>query len=83
MSDVLGKIEEITVAGKSWVIKLPEDFTAKNNLAKGAQVLLTFKDGEKVEAEILPPLSRKLKNISSRVVKKRKKVYEQLKRIGD
>ena len=83
MSNVLEKNEEIKVVGKSWVIQLPEDFTAENNLARGTQVLLTLKENEKVEAEILPPLSEKLKAISEKILKKRKKVFEELKRIGD
>lgn len=83
MSDVLKKTEKIEVVGKSWVIQLPEDFTAENSLAKGTQVLLTFKKNEKVEAEILPPMSKKLTAISEKILKKRSKVYEELKRIGD
>ena len=83
MSDVLEKNEGIKVVGKSWVIHLPEDFTAENDLAKGTTVLLTFKENEKVEAEILPPLSDKLNSISDKLLKKRRKVYDELKRIGD
>ncbi len=72
MSNVLEKNKEIKVVGKSWVIQLPEDFTAENNLAKGTQVLLTFKRNETVEAKILPPLSEKLKVISEKILKKTK-----------
>ena len=73
---------EIKVVGKSWVIQLPENFTVENNLAVGTQVLLSFKN-EKVEAEILPPLSDKLSQIANKIIKKREKVFEELKRIGD
>lgn len=83
MSDILEKSEEIKVLGKSWVIELSKDFVFDNNLAEGTKVLLTFKDNEKVEAELLPPLSEKLKSISKKILKKRRKVYEELKRIGD
>ena len=83
MSDVLENHTEIKVIGKSWVIDLPEGFTSENNLAKDTKVLLTFRENEKVEAEILPPLSGKLKNISKKILKKRIKLYEELKRVGD
>ena len=65
------------------MIDLPDDFAAENNLAKDTKVLLTFKENEKVEAEILPPLSDKLKDISEKILKKRKGLYEELKRVGD
>ena len=81
MSEVLEK-PEIKVVGKSWVIKLPENFTMENNLPSGTRVLLTFKN-EAVEAEILPPLNDKLANIADKILKKREKVFEELKRIGD
>lgn len=83
MADVVEEKDQIKVVGKSWVITLPDDFTAENNLAKDTKVLLTFKENEQVEAEILPPLSGKLKNISEKILKKRKGLYEELKRVGD
>jgi hypothetical protein len=72
----------IEVVGKSWIIDLPNDFVSENSLESGTKVLLTFK-GEKVNAEILPPLSDKLASIASKLLKKRRKVFEELKNIGD
>lgn len=83
MPEILNEIARVKVVGKSWVIQLPDAFTSENALAKGTQVLLTFKDDDKVEAEILPPLSKKLTAASNKILKKRRKVYEELKRIGD
>ncbi len=83
MANSLKENKQIRVVGKSWVIDLPDDFTDENNLAKDTKVLLTFKENEKVEAEILPPLSDKLKNISGKILKKRKGLYEELKRVSD
>ncbi len=82
MPNTLEKNAQIKVIGKSWVIQLPENFTAENNLAKGTQVLLTFKN-ETVQAEILPPLSEKLESVANKILKKRSKMFEELKRIGD
>jgi antitoxin component of MazEF toxin-antitoxin module len=72
----------IKVVGKSWVIDLPNDFVNENNLETGTKVLLTFK-GENVNTEILPPLSDKLSGIADKILKKRKKVFEELKSLGD
>jgi hypothetical protein len=69
--------------GKSWVIDLPDDFTIENNLSKDTKVLITFKEDEKVEAEILQPLSAKLADISERILDKRIRLYEDLKNVGD
>ena len=73
----------IKVDGKSWVIDLPDDFSAKNDLAKGTQVLLTFKADDKVEAEILPPLPASLAKSAAKILKRRQGAYEEMKRIGD
>lgn len=83
MTNTLEENTQIKVVGKSWVIDLPEEFTSENNLSKDTKVLITFKEDEKVEAEILPPLSEKLKNISEKILNKRKELYKELKRIGD
>lgn len=83
MSNVLAEQDEVKVVGKSWVIQLSEVFTNENNLPKNTQVLLTFRENDKVDAEILPPLSEKLENIANKILKKRKKVFEELKKIGD
>ncbi|MGD9561420.1 MAG: hypothetical protein AB7F88_05395 [Pyrinomonadaceae bacterium] len=73
----------IQVVGKSWVIDLPEAFSIENELPKGAKVLLTFKENERVEAEIIPPLSEKLSSVSRKVLNSRRGAYEELKRLGD
>ena len=73
----------IKVDGKSWVIDLPDDFSAKNKLAKGTQVLLTFMAGDHIEAEILPPLPPDIAKAAAKVLKRRRGAYEELKRIGD
>lgn len=82
MSNNVEKDSQIKVIGRSWVIQLPENFTSENNLAKGTQVLLTFKD-EAVQAEILSPLSEKLEKVANKILKKRSRVFEELKRVGD
>ncbi len=83
MAQTKAKQPVIKVDGKSWVIDLPDDFSAQNKLAKGTQVLLTFKASDRVEAEVLPPLSRKMTKAAEKVLKRRLGAYEELKRLGD
>lgn len=75
--------QRITTVGKSWVIRLPKSFTQSNKLEPGTQVLLTVKKNAGVEAEILPPLSTELSTVAGGILKNRRAVYEELKRIGD
>lgn len=75
--------EKVKTVGKSWVLRLPKSFTRRNNLEAGTQVLLTVRDGSKVEAEILPPLSDKISRIANDVLGRRGAVYEELKALGD
>lgn len=76
--------ENQTTQGKwdSWVVDIPKEIIEAQNLAKGSMVVLTVKNG-KVEAEISEPLSDDLKTIAEEILKKRRKVFEELKRFGD
>lgn len=66
----------------SWVVEIPKEIIEAQDLADDSLVALTVKDG-KIEAEILSPLSDELKTIAEKILKKRRKVFEELKRIGD
>lgn len=83
MAVTRSKKTSIRAVGKSWVIQLPDDFSRENKFAKGTQVLLTFKNNERVEAEILPPLEENLAKTAKKVLKRRRGAYEELKRLGD
>lgn len=83
MSKTIEKTKKVRAVGKSWVIRLPKTFTDSNKLETGTQVLLTIKKGEQVNAEILPPLSKKLLDVAETVLQKRRNAYEELKQIGD
>ncbi|MBC7797836.1 MAG: hypothetical protein H7Z37_13265 [Pyrinomonadaceae bacterium] len=78
----IGLKRETTQKIDSWVVELSDDFARTNNLEKGTQVLLTF-NNKSVHAEILPPLSKKLSDAADKIRKKRKEVFEELKRIGN
>ena len=66
----------------SWLVEIPSNIIEELDLAKGSKIALTVKNGE-VSGDVLPPLSPKLKAISKRILEKRRKVYEELKRFGD
>jgi antitoxin component of MazEF toxin-antitoxin module len=83
MGNVAEKSEKIRTVGRSWVIRLPKSFTSRNKLEPGTQVVLTVKNGESVDADILPPISSKLSSVATGIMKKRRAVYEELKRLGD
>ncbi len=66
----------------SWIVEVPKEIIEAQGLGNDSMVVLTVKD-EKIQAQILPPLSEKLKSISEKILKKRRKLYEELRRIGD
>ncbi|MDQ3064306.1 MAG: hypothetical protein M3R14_15805 [Acidobacteriota bacterium] len=66
----------------SWFVDIPLKVIDELGLLEGSRIALTVNNGE-VSGDILPPLSPELKAISKRILEKRRKVYEELKRIGD
>jgi len=65
----------------SWVVEIPQEIIEAQDLAKNSLVVLTYQNG-KIESEITSP-SSKMKAISKRLLEKNRKVYEELKRLGD
>lgn len=65
----------------SWTVEIPTEIIEAQGLAKGTLVTLTFCEG-KIESQLIIP-SLKIKNISKRILEKRREVYEELKRLGD
>ncbi len=66
----------------SWLAEIPSNIIEELELAEGSRIAITIKDGE-VSGDVLPPLSPELKEISKRILEKNRKVYEELKRLGD
>lgn len=66
----------------SWTVEIPQEIIEAQGLAEGSLAAFTIKDG-KIEGEIIPPLSKELKEISKRILEKNGEVYEELKRLGD
>jgi hypothetical protein len=84
---ILGYIffmDAITIqkSDKGWIIELPDDFTQQIGVAKGSIAVLYGSNG-KVKTEIIPPPSKKLRDISKRISAKYKDAFEEMKRVGD
>lgn len=87
MPEVL-EIEQIAETGAatqpqwdSWVVRIPPEIIAAQNLAEDAKVVLSCKNGE-INATILPPTPG-LKDFVQRITGEQKDFFEEMKRIGD
>lgn len=61
---------------------MPEDFTEVLGIEKGSIAVLYANEG-KIETDIIPPPSAKLKDISARIAAKYKDAFEGIKQLGD
>lgn len=77
-------MSELTLqkSDKGWIIELPEDFTETLGVEKGSMAVLYASDG-KIETDIVPPPSQRLKDISKRISTKYREAFEEMKRLGD
>jgi hypothetical protein len=76
------EIENAKPKWDSWTVEIPQEIIEAQGLAEGSLAHFTVKNG-KIEGEIIPPLSGKLKEVAEKILKKRRRLYEELKRIGD
>lgn len=73
--------ETINRKWDSWTVEIPQAIVEAQGLNEGSLATFTIKD-DKVKGEIITP-SPKLKEISKRILEKRREVFEDLKRLGD
>lgn len=66
----------------TWILELPAEICRKEGFAEGTLVSLTIKDGG-IQTSFIKPPSKKLQEISKRLLKENHELYEELKRIGD
>lgn len=78
MSDVLTPQQ----TEQGWIVEMTPEMIRALRVAEGSKILLTTHEGG-ISAEILPPLSPKLKEVSQYLLKKNHELYEELKRLGD
>ena len=90
MIETLGKkyeLKTVSIEKDTWILELPGEICEKEGFAQGTLVSLTIKNSG-IQASFIKPPSKKLHDISKRLLKKNHKLYnhklyEELKRFGD
>lgn len=85
MTETLEKYDElktVSLEKDTWILEVPAEVCHKEGFAEGTLVSLTIKNGG-IQASFIKPPSKKLQEISKRLLKKNHKLYEELKRLGD
>ena len=67
---------------QGWIVEMTPDMSCSLGVAEGSRIFLTSREGG-ISAEILPPLTPKMKEIAQYLLKKNHELYEELKRLGD
>jgi hypothetical protein len=77
-------MSELTLqkSDKGWIVELPEEFTQTLGIEKGSIAVLYANEG-KIETDLIPPSSQRLRDISRRVADKYRDAFEEIKRLGD
>ena len=81
-SDKTNELKTVSIERDTWILELPPEICQTEGFAEGTLVSLTIKDSG-IQASFVRPPSKKLQEISKRLLKKNRKLYEELKRIGD
>lgn len=76
------EIKTVSIEKDTWILELPVEICEKEGFAEGTLVSLTIKNSG-IQASFIRPPSKKLQEISKRLLKQNRKLYEELKRIGD
>lgn len=82
ISDKTNELKTVSVEKDTWILELPAEICQKEGFAEGTLVSLTIKNSG-IQASFINPPSKRLQVISKRLLKKNRKLYEELKRIGD
>ncbi len=75
------ELSEEQTESDTWILKLPGGVCRREGLAEGTLVSLTLKDGGLRTSLIRPP-AQKLQEISARLLRKNRRLYEELKRLS-
>ncbi len=81
-SEKTSELKTISIEKDTWILELPAEICQKEGFAGGTLVSLTIKNGG-IQASFIRPPSKKMQEISKRLLKENHKLYEELKRIGD
>jgi hypothetical protein len=67
---------------RGWVVKMPLEMTQALSVSEGSLAVLHATDVG-IDVEILPPVSKEIKDAARRIVDKHKDALEEMKRLGD
>ncbi len=81
-SETSNELKTVSIEKDTWILELPVEICRKEGFAEGTLISLTIKDNG-IRASFIKPPSKKLQEISKRLLKENHKLYEELKRIGD
>ena len=81
-SEQSNELKTVSIEKDTWILELPAEICRKEGFAEGTLVSLTIKNSG-IQASFIKPPSKKLQEISKRLLKENHKLYEELKRIGD
>ena len=66
----------VSVEKDTWILELPAEVCRREGFAEGTLVSLTIKNSG-IQASFVKPPSKKLQEISKRLLKKNHKLYEE------
>ena len=81
-SEKTNELKTISVEKDTWILELPAEICQKEGFAEGTLVSLTIKNSG-IQASFIRPPSKKIQEISKRLLKENHKLYEELKQLGD
>lgn len=82
ISDKPTELRTVSVEKDTWILALPDELCQREGLARGTMACLTIKDGA-IQSSFIRPPAKKLRDISARLLRKNRELYEELKRLGD
>ena len=77
----LEKIKE-RVSTDTWIMRLPDEVSLREGLAEGTLISMTVKDGG-IQTKFISPPSERIREISSKILLKDRKLHKRLKAVGD
>ena len=82
MIEVL-ELEKTANAEKdTWILELPAEICRKEGFAEGTLVSLTIKNSG-IQTSFIKPPSKELQDLADKILEEDRKLFEELKRIGD
>jgi len=70
------------VSTDTWIMRLPDDVSIREGLAEGTLISMTVRDGG-IQTKFVSPPSKRIRDISSKILLKDRELHERLKAIGD